>query len=121
MNKIMDIVRSMGDVDIIDKSPRAVNTKVRIGCSVCGSISNVTAGAIYRQNRRGHKSYICKSCAGKTFWTTNNRKAVSKNSKEKWENPGYAGTIVGKALAEEIKRISDTELEDLLDAREYEQ
>ena len=49
-------------------------------------------------------NYICKSCSGKKGWTPEKRREASDRARMLWRNPTYAGTIQGKAIANEIKR-----------------
>lgn len=104
MDAILLAVASMGDMRIIHDSTRIMEVKIEILCGECRKHRVVTAGAIYRQYVRGGKCYLCPSCAGKKGWTKDKRQAASINTKKKWSDPSYAGTVEGKAIANSITK-----------------
>ena len=104
MSKILDaIIRLGGFLICPSDEPKIIKRKVSIDCKTCGDEFIITAGAVYRQLKRGNKKYICKSCAGKKAWNKEKRDEAKMKSTDKWHDPDYSGTIVGKALAREIK------------------
>ncbi len=82
-----------------------------IDCSKCGKECSVTVEAIYKQRKRGSEKYICKSCSGKKGWTQEKREKASKKASDNWKDPDYAGNIIGKALANEIKILTDEDMQ----------
>lgn len=102
MKKVWDILESMSnEIKIVDFKMPLIKTVVSIKCS-CGRDCNVSVEAVYKQNKRGNTHYLCKSCAGKCGWNEKNKKEAKEKSKKLWQDPNYAGVIVGKALATEI-------------------
>lgn len=104
MSKIINIINSMCDNHVIENKKPLIKSITNATCAECGITSTITLEAIYKQHKRGHTNYICKSCAGKNGWTDKKREMVSKKSQALWANPNYAGTIDGKSIANEIKR-----------------
>jgi len=112
MSKILDAIDNMGEWEITYTAPKTIDSKIKIKCSKCNKEFEVTIGAVYRQNKRGKKKYTCKSCAGTAAWTKEKKKKASNKAKKQWKDPNYAGTITGKALANEIRRITqDVDIE----------
>lgn len=109
INKIPSIVESMSTdfFEIVEAKPSYLKSKICIDCASCGHTYRVTAEAAYRQHQRGHAKYTCKSCAGKAGWSPEMKTAASDKSSDNWKDPGYAGTIVGRAVARDIIRKSD--------------
>jgi hypothetical protein len=106
MGKILHIIELMGG-EIIEQKPKIINCIVRIQCE-CGHVSEVSAGAVYKQYKRKHDYYMCKSCAGRSGWTEDKKLKVSKKSKKQWKDPDYAGTVIGKAMANQIRKMTET-------------
>lgn len=96
MSKILDIVKSMSEKYYMRLD------RVVIKCGTCGKMCDVTVDAVYRQHRRGNKQYRCRRCAGKQGQGMQQREEASIRTKRKWENPGYAGIITGKAMGRQI-------------------
>lgn len=90
--------------EIYNLAKPVTKSSVIIRCK-CGNVRKITAGAVYNQYIK-NKQYRCPSCAGRSYWTPAKRITTSNNSKKNWKNPTYAGTIQGKAIANEIKRIT---------------
>jgi len=108
MNKILNILKSMGANNIVSEDPVLLRNEVCIRCSKCQKEVVVSAEAVYRQHKRGNDKYICKSCAGKKGWTPTKKEIARNRSLRFWQSPDYAGTITGKAIAREIiKSITD--------------
>jgi hypothetical protein len=80
--------------------------RTSIICSKCHKTHDVTVGAIYKQRMRGNANYICKSCSGIAGWDDEAKAAASARTSKKWRDPKYAGTISGKAIARQIKKIT---------------
>ena len=107
MSKMIQNAMSMftSTFEIVDSAPKRIaNYKIRIDCSICGSISETTIAAICRQKSRGNGKYLCPSCSGKEGWTSDKKQKAVDLTKAKWRNPIYAGQIQGKAIAKEIIR-----------------
>lgn len=98
----------MGLLAIVNNKSKIVDCICKVECS-CGAINTVTAGAIYKQFRRGNDHYVCKSCAGLRGWTDECKGIASRKSKKKWHDPEYAGTIIGKAMTKEIRKAVNSE------------
>ena len=99
-------IQSMGEYQIILEHYISRKTIIRIKCT-CGQSREVRVEAVHRQQQRGRIHYTCPSCAGKEGWSEYKRTQASGRTKGQWEDPQYAGTITGKAIAREIKRLSD--------------
>lgn len=103
---IFDTIKQMGTYWIHGQlATPTINTIIIIECTKCQNHRKITAGAAYRQYKRGNKKYLCPSCSGQTAWTKEKRKEAGERTREKWHDPGYAGVIIGKAVAKEIQRI----------------
>lgn len=87
-----------------------IKTKVTTLCSNCKKQNETTIEAIYRQAKRGRKTYLCLSCATIQAWGANRRRQARKNMQAKWQDPNYAGTIVGKAIAQRIITLTNIDL-----------
>lgn len=107
MNKILHAAVQMAQYCVLKNSPRVIDTIVLAKCSSCGNDCIVTIGALYKQYKRGNHKYLCRSCSGVRSWTNDKRLKASAKSKKLWNDPEYAGTIDGKAIANDIKRIID--------------
>lgn len=86
------------------KDKKIVDQECLIACVDCLQFARVSIGAVYKQHRRGNPGYICRSCSGKKGWTPEKRKEASERARKLWADPKYAGTIQGKAMANEIKK-----------------
>lgn len=107
-SKILIIIQNMSTniCEYIVNTP-ITKTKVKIDCSLCSKHYAITAEAIYKQHKRGNNKYICKSCSSKKAWTHEKRTKAQKQSKKRWLDPHYKGTIVGKAIINNIKNTTD--------------
>jgi transposase-like protein len=110
MGKIKQIIESMGNIRILVENKTYLNQIVAIYCNKCNHVSILTIAAIYKQYKRGKRSYKCKSCSGKAGWHDDNKNKARNKSKEMWDNPNYAGEIIGKAIAAEAIKSSKIEI-----------
>lgn len=109
--KVIHLIGQMGTYRFIRSGKNLLGSTIEIDCSVCGNPRTVTVGAVYKQHKRGKDKYICPSCSGKSGWTAEKRQQASERSARKWDDPGFAGVITGKAMAREIKKeIGDIDL-----------
>jgi len=105
MNKIWNILESMGVEEVYDEHPVLLKNEACIRCSKCRLEFVVSTEAIYKQHKRGRDKYICKSCAGKKGWTPTKKEIARNRSLRFWQSPDYAGAITGKAIAREIIKV----------------
>lgn len=102
----MDLVsiQGMGEFEVVLDHYIRRKTIIKIECE-CGKVREVRVEAVYRQKKRGRSRYLCPSCAGKLGWSDSAREEASKRTKQQWNDPTYAGTITGKAIAKEVIRM----------------
>ena len=94
----------MGNWEMMEKKPVILDSIIAIECNKCNKSRRITVRAVYRQSKRGNTKYICPSCSGRNGWRSDNKQLASNKSKQKWRDTSYAGTIIGKAIANDIKK-----------------
>src|SRR4051812_46145171 len=104
VGSILSIVTAMGG-EVLEQRIPIIKSIVGVECA-CGRPRLISAEALYRQSRRGHNKYICPSCSAKAGWTKAKRKVAGDKSRLQWDDTNYAGTIIGKAVARDIERLT---------------
>lgn len=110
MKLTISILQQMcGTYEFASADDRLLKRKIRTNCRICGSPSEVTVDAIYRQYKRGNRIYKCQSCSNKMGWTDARKLQLAEQVTDRWTDPIYAGKITGKALARGIIKTVESE------------
>ena len=104
---------SMGTIRLIEHKEPPHKSIVEINCRECNTKREVSVEAVTKQRKRGREHYLCPSCAGRKAWTPAKKKIARKRSLQKWQNPNYAGTITGKAMAKQVIQGTNSLIDEL--------